>query len=142
MFKETVCFVSMFFGHHTCPDEKQIPVQCTARDGIIICETHAGNERGATHISGSVEKGMSTGHISTANTHLDIVATRKGKVIRTFATEFFPRTIPETRQGVRGRSTFAISVKELPRDAEIAITVHQQPIRQCPHSARKERPSQ
>lgn len=137
MFKETLCFVSMLFGHHTCPDEKQIPVQCTSQGGIIICETHAGTERGATHISGSVAKGTGARHASASNTHLDITVSRKGKVVRTIATEFFPRTIPETRQGVPGRSNFALSLKELPPDTDIAITVHQQPLRKCPHSARK-----
>ncbi|MDD5349993.1 MAG: hypothetical protein PHQ12_07265 [Chthoniobacteraceae bacterium] len=137
MLKETLCFVSMLFGHHTCSDEKALTVRCTSRNGVVVCQTHAGNERGKTHISGSVEKGAGAANIHAASTHLDIVATRKGKVIRSVATGFFPATLPETRQGIRGRSTFDVRMGELPPDAEIAVSVHRQPMRLCPYSAKR-----
>ena len=137
MFKETFCFISMLFGHHTCPDEKVLPAKSTSQGGAIIANVHAGNERGKTHVTGSVSKGMCAGTVSTARTHLDITATKNGKVIRKVATGFSPSTIPASRQGNPGRSTFAVNLSELPSDAEIAVAVHDQPMRLCPHYANK-----
>ena len=137
MFKETFCFISMLFGHHTCPDEKVLPAKATSQSGAIISSVHAGNERGKTHVTGSVTKGQCAGAVSTARTHLDITATKNGKALRTVATGFSPSTIPANRQGSCGRSTFAVNLSELPSDAEIAVAVHDQPMRLCPHYANK-----
>lgn len=126
----------MLTGHHNCPDEKALPVQSAAQGGLIICQTHVGNEGGKTHISGMVKK-SSPGSVSSTSVHLDITAKRKGKVIRAIATDFFPRTIPETRQGVQGRSKFSLEINELPPDAEVTVTVHHTPIHRCPHFAKK-----
>ena len=137
MFKETFCFISMIFGHHTCPEEKVLPAKATSQSSAIIASVHAGNERGKTHVTGSVEKGMCAGMVSTARTHLDITATKKGKVIRKVATGFAPSTIPASRQGKPGRSTFGVSLNALPADAEVAVAVHDQPMRLCTHYANK-----
>ena len=137
MFKETFCFISMLFGHHTCPDEKVLPAKATSQNGAIISSIHAGNERGETHVTGSVTKGMCAGTVSTSRTHLDITATKMGKVIRKVATDFSPSTIPASRQGNPGRSTFGVSLNALPTDAEIAVAVHDQPMRLCPYYAKQ-----
>ncbi|XHR28623.1 MAG: hypothetical protein ACFUZC_22235 [Chthoniobacteraceae bacterium] len=131
MFIETICFVSMLTGHHSCPNEKVIPVQNESRSGVVVYQTHAGSEDGLTHISGIVKKGFGPGEVSAANTHLDITATRNGKVIRAIATDFFPKTIPATRQGTPGRSRFAVKIDELPPDAKIAVSVHREPLGAC-----------
>ena len=137
MFKETFCFLSMLFGHHTCSDEKVLPAKATSHSGAIIANVHAGNERGKTHVTGSVEKGMCAGTVSTARTHLDITATKNGKIIRKVATGFSPSTIPPTRQGTCGRSTFAVNLSELPPAAEITVAVHDQPMSLCPSYAKR-----
>ena len=137
MFKETFCFISMLFGHHTCPDEKVLPAKPTSQCGVIVASVHAGNERGKTHVTGSVEKGMCAGIVSTARTHLDITATKNGKIIRKVATGFSPSTIPASRQGTCGRSTFAVNLSELPPDAEITVAVHDQPMSLCPSYAKR-----
>jgi len=123
----------MLFGHHTCPDEKVLPAKATSQCSVIIASVHAGNERGKTHVTGSVKKGMCAGTVSATRTHLDITATKKGKIIRTVATGFSPSTIPASRQGTCGRSTFAVNMSELPPGTEITIAVHDQPMRLCPH---------
>ncbi|GEM_PF-3354273 len=135
MFKETICFVSMLTGHHSCPNEKVIPVQNESRNGVVVYQTHAGVEDGYTHISGTVKKGFGPGEVSAANTHLDITATRNGKVIHAVATDFFPKTIPATRQGTPGRSRFAVKMGELPPDAKILVSVHREPLGACGFSA-------
>lgn len=131
MFKESICFISMIFGHHSCPNENVIPVISTSGNGVIIANVHAGNERGKTHIRGSVEKAMNAGSVNSSRVHLDITATQKGKVLRSLATTFFPTEIPATRRGTPGRSTFSVTTSELPSNAEIAVTVHQQSIGLC-----------
>lgn len=131
MFKESICFISMLFGHHSCPNENAIPVQSTSGNGVIIVNVHAGNERGKTHITGSVEKAMNAGSVNSSRVHLDITATQKGKVLRSLATTFFPTEIPATRRGTPGRSKFDVTISELPSNAEITVTVHRQPIGLC-----------
>lgn len=131
MLKETLCFVSMLFGHHTCPDEKALPVKSTSHHHVQVAYVHAANEHGKTHITGAVEKTTEAGSVSSAHTHLDITATQKGKVLWVKRTAFFPGTIPESRQGNRGRSTFDLTTKELPADAEITVVVHHQPLSLC-----------
>jgi hypothetical protein len=131
MFKETICFVSMLTGYHGCPDEKVLFVQYASRDGVVICQAHAASEEGKTHIAGSVKKGFGAGDVNSSNAHLDITATQNGKVIRAVAADFFPTTIPATRQGTPGRSRFALEIPELPPDAKIAVNVHREPIGAC-----------
>ena len=128
MLKETLCFISMLFGHHHCHEEKALPVKSISGNQVLIAHAHAGNERGKAHIVGTVEKAFSAGTVSSHRNHLDITVTQNGKVIQSMATTFFPMEIPATRQGIRGRSIFNITTGELPPDAEITVAVHGQPI--------------
>lgn len=138
MIKETICAVSMLTGHHVCNDEAVLKAKPDSRDGLTITQIHAGNEAGKTHINGAIEKSLAAGNANAANTHVDIVVTHKGKTVRTIATEFFPKDIPATRQGIVGRSRFAVSLdKPIPADAEITVSTHRQPIQQCPHAAKR-----
>ena len=132
MIKEIICSITMLFDQHTCSDEKGLPIKAVSRDGVVIAGVHAGTEHGKTHITGSVEKAIGAGTVSTAWTHLDITATSGGKVIFTRATGFFPTTIPSSRQGKRGHSEFSLYVGALPAGAEISVTVHKQPLHHGP----------
>jgi hypothetical protein len=125
MLKEIVCATSMAFGYHSCPNETPLNITGVPRDGLVVRSLHAGVECGKTHIQGLVEKGGLGGY-GNANAAVDIVITRKGKTIRSLCAGLLPSRVPETRQGVPGRSSFGVTLDPLPSDAQITVTPHRQ----------------
>ena len=112
------------------------PVERISRGSGEIITAHARKDSRGAFVFGDVGKQFGAGWVTTAWSHVDVVVLdSKNQHLQSIATSFFPSTVPNTRQGIMGRSSYFVRLPSMPpADSTIIVAFHGVPIFQCGYS--------